>query len=164
MGENQTPYPEDVYRVGYYHYPNADTVVMIVVADSEDGLPLSLVAADLNTGETEIISPNVGVGVQKVPDGNAVSYVERLEDGTSVISIYDAENGTTMAGVQTLEGVDAHTWLPDGSLIAAQDNVIYMWQDGNWNPYLDFSDTDVTGLNRLAVSPDGSALAFVISR
>ncbi|MEM6428220.1 MAG: hypothetical protein AAF708_03195 [Deinococcota bacterium] len=165
-GENPTPVPEDVYRVGYYHYPNADTVVMIVVADSDDGLPLSLVATDLTTGETETIVPDVGVGVQKLPNYNAVSFVYRLEDGTSTIGIYDTDDGGHAAVADTLEGVDAHTWLPNGPLIAAQDNIIYRWDADayDWTPFLDFSDTNITGINRLAANPDGTALAFVVSR
>lgn len=164
-GENAQPNPEDVERVGYYAFANPDQLALVRVDAETNGLPLSLHLTDLTTGETQELASDVGVGVQKVPGQDAVSYVQRLEDGTSTIEIFDVTSGETRELVATLPEIDAHTFLPDGSIIAADDNMIYRWREGQeWTPYLDFSEAEVSGVSRLAVSPDGSQLAFVISK
>lgn len=165
-GGGAQPSPESVYRVGYYSFVNPETLAFVIVAETESGEPLSLQTADAATGETEKIAEPVGVGVQKVPGQNAVSFVRRLEDGTSAIQILDAASGETRQLVATLPEVDAHTFLPDGSVLAAEDAVIYRWREGQdeWTPYLDFSNANVSSIGRLAVSPDGSQLAFVITK
>ena len=163
-GENAQPNPEDVERIGYYAFANSDQLALVRVDEETNGLPLSLHLTDLATGETQQLVGDVGVGVQKVPDQDAVSYVRRLEDGGSTIEVFDVASGETRELVATLPEVDAHTFLPDGSVIAADDSTIYRWREGQWTPYLDFSEAEVSGVSRLAVSPDGSQLAFVISR
>ncbi len=165
-GGGAQPSPESVYQVGYYSFVNLDTLAFVIVADTESGEPLSLQTADVATGKTKKIAEPVGVGVQKVPGQNAVSFVQRLKDGTSVIQTLDISSGETRKLVATLPEVDAHTFLPDGSVLAAEDAIIYRWREGqdDWTPYFDFSEADVSGVGRLAVSPDGSQLAFVISK
>ena len=165
-GENAEANPENVYRVGYYAFVNPETLAFVIVAETESGEPLSLQLAETASGELRAITEPIGVGVQKVPGQDAVSFIARNDDGSSSLSTYDLESGETSVLTETLPEVDAHAFLPDGSVIAAEDNIVYRWQEGqsDWQPYLDFSETDITGIGRLAVSPDGSQLAFVISR
>ena len=157
---------EDVARVGYYAFVNPDTLALVRVDEETNGLPLSLHSSDLATGETVQVAEDVGVGVVKVPGRDAVSFVKRLEDGSSMIQLYDAASSETSDLVATLPEVDAHAWLSDGTLLAAQDGTLYSWQEGqeDWQPYLEFSAAGVGGIGRLAVSPDASQLAFVISK
>ena len=162
-GDNAEPNPEDVYGVGYYAFANPDTLMLITVAETESGLPLSLQQVDAS-GEVTTVAEDVGVGVVSTPGEDTVSFVKRLEDGTSVIQRYDAASGETSDLAPTLPEVDAHTWLPDGTLIAAQDDTIYRWQESDWQPYLEFEAAGVTRIGRLAVSPDSGYLAFVITK
>lgn len=165
-GQNPMATPENVERVGYYTFVNPDTLAFIIVAETESGEPLSLQTADVATGETAMRAEPVGVGLQKVPGQDAVSFVQRLEDGGSSLSVFDLATGEIRDLTPTLPEVDAHAWLPDGTLLAAQDSVIYRWQEGmeGWQPYLDFSEAGIGNIGRLAVSPDASQLAFVITK
>ena len=165
-GGDAQPNPENVDRIGYYAFVDPANLALVRVDEETNGLPLSLDLTNLEGGETRQLAGDVGVGVQKVSEGAAVSFVQRLEDGSSAIMVFDLESGETRQLVPTLPEVDAHAWMPDGSLLAAQENVVYRWQEGqeDWEPFLDFGETDVSGINRLAVSPDGSLLAFVISK
>lgn len=165
-GANPEANPADVYRVGYYTFVDAETLAFIIVAETESGEQLSLQTVDTASGEATVITEPVGVGVQKVPGEAAVSFVQRNEDGSSSLSVYDLTSAETRVLTETLPEVDAHTFLPDGSVIAAQDSVVYRWAEGQdgWQPYLDFSETDVADIGRLTVSPDGSQLAFVITK
>ena len=162
-GGNAEANPDDVYGVGYYAFADPETLMLVTVAETESGLPLSLQQVDA-TGEATVIAEDVGVGVVKVPGEDAVSFVKRLEDGSSMIQRYDVASGETSDLALTLPEVDAHAWLPDGTLIAAQDTTLYRWQDNDWQPYLEFEAAGVTGIGRLAVSPDSSQLAFVITK
>jgi dipeptidyl aminopeptidase/acylaminoacyl peptidase len=165
-GENAEPYPEEVYRTGYYAFANPTTVVFFIVGEGEDGQPFTLEVVDTETGEVEVVSENIGTSIQKVPDREAVSYVQRQDDDSAVITVLDVETGEMQGLVEPLPGVDAHAWMPDGTLLMAQDDTIYSWQEGQdgWQPFMDFSEAGVSGIGRLAVSPDGSRLAFVINR
>ncbi len=165
-GQNAEAVPENVERVGYYAFANPETLAFIIVAETESGEPLSLQTAAVATGETEMRTEPVGVGVQKVPGQDAVSFVQRLEDGTSMIRVLDLTTGEIRDLTTTLLEVDAHAWLSDGMLLAAQDSIVYSWQEGqeDWQPYLDFSGASVGNIGRLAVSPDASQLAFVITK
>lgn len=164
-GENAQPSPKDIEGVGYYAFANSNQLALVRVDAETNGLPLSLHLTDLTTGEMRELAGDVGVGVQKVPSQDAVSYVQRLEDESSTIEVFDVDSGETRELVATLPEIDAHTFLPDGSVIAADDTMIYRWREGQeWTPYLDFSEAGVSGVGRLAVSPDGSQLAFVISK
>ncbi len=164
-GEEAEPNPEGVDRVGYYAFIDADNLALVRVDEETNGLPLSLHLTDLASGETQQLSGDVGVGVQGVPGQAAVSFVQR-EDERSSLNLYDLASGEIRSLTETLLEVDAHAWLPDGGVLMAQENIVYRWQEGQngWEPLLDFSETDVSGISRLAVSPDGSLLAFVISR
>ena len=164
-GENARPKPENVELVGYYAFANPDKLALVRVDEETNGLPLSLDLTDLTIGETQQLASDVGVGAQKVPGQDAVSFVQRLEDGTSTIEVFDVASGETRTLTATLPEVDAHAFLPDGSIIAAQNTVIYRWREGQeWTPYLDLSKAEVGGVSRLSVSPDGSQLAFVITK
>lgn len=165
-GENAEARPKDIYRVGYYAFAEPETLAFVIVAETESGEPLSLEVAGVDAVTTEKVAEPVGVGVQRVPNEAAVSFIQRNEDGSSSLSVYDLESGETRVLTETLPEVDAHTFLPGGAVLAAQDTIIYRWQEGQntWKPYLDFSEAGVTGIGRLAVSSDGNQLAFVINK
>jgi len=165
-GDNAEPLPENVERVGYYSYANADTVVFFIVGEGEDGQPFTLESANVATGETETITQDIGVGIQKVPAQEAVSYIQTGAEGEAIISMLDVSTGEISELTQTLPEVSAHTWLPDGTLLMAQDSTVYSWQEGqdDWQPFLNFSEAGVNDLSRMAVSPDGSQLALVTTK
>lgn len=165
-GQNAQVLLEDVLRVGYYAFASPDTLALVRVDEETNGLPLSLHISDLATGETVQVAEDVGVGVVKVPGRDAVSFVQRLEDGSSMIQLYDAASGEISDLTRTLPEVDAHAWLSDGTLLAAQDNTLYSWQEGQdaWQPYLDFGEAGIGNMSRLVLSPDASQLAFVIAK
>ena len=165
-GQNAQVLLEDVPRVGYYAFANPDTLALVRVDEETNGLPLSLHVSDLATGETVQVAEDVGVGVVKVPGRDAVSFVQRLEDGSSMIQLYNAASGEISDLTRTLPEVDAHAWLSDGALLAAQDSTLYSWQEGQdaWQPYLDFGEAGIGNMSRLVLSPDASQLAFVIAK
>lgn len=166
-GQNAEPLPENVERVGYYSYANADTVVFFIVGEGEGGQPFTLESANVTTGDTETITENIGVGVQKVPSQEAVSFIQTGAEGETTINVLDVSTGDISTLTETLPEVSAHTWLPDGTVLMAQDSTVYSWQEGqeSWQPFLDFNEANLSGpLSRMAVSPDGSKLALVMTR
>lgn len=165
-GSDPTVTPENVYGVEYYTFVDADTVAFILESETATGEPLRLEIVDLATGDTHEVAEPVAPMVEKVPGQEAVGFIVPSEDGNHSLSVYDLASGETRELTKTLPHVERGTFLPGGSVIAAQNNVIYRWQEGQegWEPYLDFSETEIFGIGHIAISPDGSQLTAVFTK
>ena len=122
-----------------------------------------LKCADAETGESRVVSTDIGRAVQKIPVQRAVSFMKRSDDGW-FIERYDVPTGTISPLTPPLEGSQDHAWMPDGThILMANGSLIYAWEpEGReWKAVADFSEQGISGITRLATSPDGEWVAFV---
>ncbi len=149
---------EDVKPVGYHAWLDADHVVAFVL-----GNPASLQLVDVPSGATQRIAQNVGRALQRVPGRNAFSYVQRNADSTSSIVLYDVATAQSEVLIATLPQNEYHVWLKDGTLISASGSLLYQWRPGDrdWTLLADLSGAGVSGITRLAISPDERLLVIV---
>jgi hypothetical protein len=140
--------------VGYYAWLDASRLLAFVL-----GTPPTLVLADLQTGDRQVLATDIGRSLQRAPAGG-VSFLQR--DGAAwLVRRYDPGSGAIVAVARGLEGSDWHAWHPDGTLLMARGNRLFTWRRGDWHQLAGFTDPAQQQISRLAVSPDGRWLAFV---
>lgn len=158
--------------VGYHAWVDRETVVVTVL-----GQPPTLHRVDLADGRvSDALAEDVGRSLQRVPGRNAVSFVVRkagaagladgsgATDGEGWIHELDLTTGEQRAVVATLPGAEDHVWLPDGSVLMAQDSVLWRWGPGTlglWAEVADYTGEGIESITRLALDPAGRRLAFV---
>ena len=148
----------NVKPVGYHLWLDEHFVVLFVL-----GNPATLQLADTRSGNAQVIARDIGRALQKIPGRNAFSYVHRNADSTMAIMSYSLDHGRAMQLVPTLPGNEYHVWLNDSTMISAAGSTLYQWQRGDrgWLYLADLSAFNISGVSRMALSPDNGALAIV---
>ena len=157
-GTNASVLLDNVAPVGYHAWVDETTVIMFVL-----GSPPTLQRGDTRTGRAEVLAENIGRSIQPIPNSFDVSYVQGHEDGSTTIMRLPGDGSAAEELIEGVEGGDFHAWAPDGTLLMANEAVVYAWSVGaeaGWEPVADFSDLHIQ-ISRLAVSQDGSQIAIV---
>ena len=143
--------------VGYHAWVDESTLVLFVL-----GAPATLQRADVDTGQTEVITRNIGRSIQRIPDSDDVSYAQVHEDGTATIMRLPSERTAPEPIAEAVSGGDFHAWAPNGSLLTASGSIVYAWSlsTDEWVPVADFSHLNIS-ISRLAISPNGTQIAMV---
>jgi len=143
--------------VAYYTWADAQTIVSADIVDED----LHLVIHNLITGRSNDLGINVGRSFHKIPNTNLVSFIDKTQDAWVVKSIDPSslkiEEITTL-----IPGVEDIAWLPDGSLLAAKENTLFIQRkDAKWATFYSFEDEDLKNISRFAIASDGSQIAIV---
>jgi len=156
-GANGAVILPNVAPVGYHAWVDESTLVLFVL-----GAPATLQRADVDTGQTEVITRNIGRSIQRIPDSDDVSYAQVHEDGTATIMRLPSERTAPEPIAEAVSGGDFHAWAPNGSLLTASGSIVYAWSlsTDEWVPVADFSHLNIS-ISRLAISPNGTQIAMV---
>lgn len=156
----------DVEPVGYHAWADARHVALYVL-----GEPSSLRLADLRTGRAVTMARNIGRSIQPVPGASAVTFVQYVAEGAegaeraegeAWITRLELPDRETRRLVRAASGAEDHAWTPEGVLLMGQGSRLFRWAgSGGWSELTDLSDAGISGITRLAVSPDGSRIALV---
>jgi len=154
----------DVKPVGYYAWLDSTTVTLFVL-----GEPNTLRIADTRTGVARIATSGIGRSLQRIPGGRRGSFVQR--SGSSwVLKTIDPQPRSDGSF-----RIDSLVTLPDSAEYVSwrSDRVVYtaggsrIWRlrlpDRRWTLVANLSSRGILGITRIALSPDGSGLAFVAS-
>ena len=122
--------------------------------------------ANTRTGQADTLAAGIGRSMHRVPGMAGISFVHKEADDRWIIKIWDPSTGAVSPVAPTLPGREDYAWHPDGSLLMAADAVLHIRTptDDAWRPLYDFSSHGITAISRIAVSPDGSHVAFVTAR
>jgi WD40 repeat protein len=157
----------DVKPVGYHAWADDRTLALFVL-----GQPATLQLADAQTGKSEILVTGIGRSIQRMPGNPAtISFVERQapaqQGGAPALHIRELDPKTKRVTplVDAVAGAAEAdcAWMPDGTLLMADKDVLYAWKrgDAEWRRVADLAALGVHGVSRLAVSPSGDRIAFV---
>ena len=150
---------ESIAPVGYHAWGQAGAVVLFVL-----GEPPTLQLANVESGEAEVLASDIGRSLARLPDDTGFSFAQRTDDTLTLRLLRDDGNEITSLGEALTDSQDL-AWVPDGRMLMAQGSQLYIRRSGgNWQPVVDLADQNVRGITRIAVSPDGSALALVAER
>lgn len=142
--------------VGYFAWAGTRHLALFIV-----GSPHRLVMSGLEGGAPTPVAEDIDRGLASIPGTNAVSFVDVGTDGRWIRRVAPGEAPTPICRPRG-ESRDL-AWTPDGHLLMAEGNTIFGWDTKReaWVPVRKFAIEGITGITRLAVSPDGSWIAFV---
>ncbi|MFN8356990.1 MAG: serine hydrolase [Spirosomataceae bacterium] len=158
-GGNPSLVLPSIKPVGYHCWFGADSLALFVL-----GQPNSLQVARVSQDQAQVITQSIGRSLHRIPKQAAVSFVRKTSPTVWNIERLDMKTLQISPIVQTLEGSEDCVWTPNGVLLMAKGAKLYQFdptQDKTWVEVADLSKLGLSQITRLAVSPDGTKLAFV---
>ncbi len=158
-GAGPTLLVPDVQPAGYHAWIDADRLALFVL-----GRPATLQIAAPGPGPGTVFATNIGRSLHRIPGRGTVSFVQWMEGGTGEIRELDPGTGTVRPLAPLLEGNEFYAWTPEGFLLAGRGSMLFRWNPegaGEWVEWGDLSSAGVSGISRIAVSPEGDRIAVV---
>jgi dipeptidyl aminopeptidase/acylaminoacyl peptidase len=151
-------------RIGYHAWQGKEQVALFLVGNAEAKKPHTLVLADAGSGKTTLLSEAPGRSLGRTPDGK-VSFVDKTDAKQWTVSARGAKDPQAVVLTNTPGGdSEDFCWLPDGSLMMGKGTQLWRWDGKMGSPMRMFADLGNLGgdIKRMAASPDGKRLAFVV--
>ena len=156
---------KDITPVGYHAWIDADRLALYVLG--AQGKPATLQLASVKTGKTEVITENIGRSLHRIPDTQLVSFVHR-EGDTYTVKQLDPATRKIDVLFKAVDGSSDRdmAWMPDGkTMVMSSGTKVLSWTRGAtaWTEVFDAAAFQLGAVTRLAVSPKGDAIAFVVA-
>jgi dipeptidyl aminopeptidase/acylaminoacyl peptidase len=153
----------NIKPVGYHLWLDERTLALFILG--AEGRPniLQLVPTDMSFLDT--IHVNIGRALHLVPRRAAFSFVHKISPGEWLIKVFDLKTHRSTTLTKTLPGSEDLAWMPDGTIISAQDATLFQYNPATpaagWQQIADFSAAGLKKITRLALSPKADRLALV---
>lgn len=146
--------------IGYHCWYDENTLFSFVL-----GEPATLQKNDLKTGKNTRLDEKIGRSLHRIPGKKAISYISKATEEWKVMA-YRPKNGKQKVIAETLPNTEDMAWTPDGTMIMGKEGKLYSrkMNDKSWTSLTDLSQFDLTGITRVAVSPNGKKLAVVVNQ
>ena len=161
-GREPTVILPEIKPVGYYAWLDTSTVALFVL-----GSPNTLQIGNTASGRARVVTTNIGRSLQRVPGGRRASFVQR-EGSAWVLKIVDPEARADLTfridRIGPLpDSAEYVVWKSDKELYTAAGSRIFRMKlpVTRWELVVDLAAKGIRRISRLAISPDGSRLAFV---
>jgi hypothetical protein len=149
---------ENIKPVGYHTWAN-DTLLALFVL----GSPNTLQLANTRTGRGDTITTSIGRSLHTTGDGQ-VSFVHKVSSNEWWLTLLDPKSRQQRRLVRMPARVEDYAWTPDGKVLAGQGVELLVFdpqRGGDWQVVADLAHYGMSGITRLAVSPNGDAVAVV---
>jgi dipeptidyl aminopeptidase/acylaminoacyl peptidase len=160
-GSNPSVVLADIKPVGYHAWIDEDQLALFVL-----GKPATLQHARVSTGKATVAAENIGRSLHRIPQTSMVSFVHR-EGGAVWVKQFDPATRAIAPLVQLPAAKDERdvAWTPDGTLLMSSGTTISAWRRGQkeWRQVYDAARYKLGTVSRIAVAPDGRALAIVVN-
>lgn len=152
----------DLKPVGYFAQADDSTWAMFVLGTPATLHVATLHVATLGRPGSTIVARNVGRSLHKIPGTTHVSFVQKNADTWMVMELDPATRRIDTL-VQTLSRAEDMAWIDSTTLLMGQGTKLYAWRRGAtaWTEVADFAFAHLSGITRLAVSPNRQWLALV---
>lgn len=152
-------------NVGYYLWFHPKIVINLVIGDVE-----TLQVSNFRYKIKYPIRSNIGRSINRIPVAmelgkELVSIIDLNHEEPEIYAI-DPITSETAYLADALEGSQDLTWTVQGTMLMGKQDAIYKLNpksDSQWTKVRIESDLPVAGITRLAVSPDGTKIAVVVS-
>lgn len=156
----------DIKPVGYHAWIDAGQLVLFVLG--QQGKPATLQIANVKTGQAEVVADNIGRSLHRIPGTRLASFVQREASGEYWIKQIDIASKKIDPLTRAAEGSNDrdYAWTADGkTVLMSAGTKIMSWTRGAaaWTEVFDAAPHQLGAITRLAVSPQGDALAIVVA-
>lgn len=156
----------DINPVGYHAWMDSDQLVLFVLG--AQGKPATLQMASVKTGQATVVTDNIGRSLHRIPGTRLASFVQREATGEFWVKQLDVASKTIEPLVKAAEGSSDrdYAWLSDGkTMLMSSGTKIMSWTRGGsgWTEAFDAAPHGLGPVTRLAVSPNGDAVAMVVA-
>ncbi|MEP2239750.1 MAG: nuclear transport factor 2 family protein [Maribacter sp.] len=156
-GESKILIPD--LKVGYHVWYSKDIIICTVLIENR----MDLVVYNLKENTHNTVRKNVGRSLHKIPNTELISFIAKGGDNAIISSLNPTSNETK--DIITLLGDSEDiSWTTEGGLINAINKHLLFFKpsiDTEWKVLKEFQLTDIHGISRIAVSPNGKYLSFV---
>ena len=145
-------------KIGYHSWIDRNRVLSFVLDD-----PPTLQLSYLIDGENRVLDSTIGRSLHPIPGKSLMSYVSKQKEPWSINSIHP-ETGEIDFIMNTLDGSEDYAWTPSGTIIMGKEVKLYKFdpdRDSKWVEIGDLSNSGLSSITRLAVSPKGDKIAVV---
>lgn len=155
-GDDQVLFP-DVKPVGYFAKTDDSTMVMFVL-----GSPATLQVGIIGQRGATTVASNIGRSLHRIPGTTRASFVQKGPNGWYVMQL-DPHTRKVDTLVQTLARSEDMAWIDSTTMVMGQGSKLFAYTVGaaNWVEVADFSYAHLSGITRLAVSPNKRWIAVV---
>lgn len=152
----------EVRGVGYHAWLNAETVAVFLL-----GEPMTLEVIGLADGSRRKVVDSPGRSLHRLPDTTRLSYVAADGEGFALFAFDPAAGDSTRLGPAPDSEAHDYAWTPDAVAVAAVGSKLVRMKPGSdaaWLEIADLASHGIGTITRLAISPAGDSIAFVVDR
>jgi len=149
----------DITGAGYHTWVDEDTVALYLLPE-----PAELVLIDIGTEERRVVASNVGRCIQRVPGRRELAYLDKSDSDTWWIRYLDLDTLQVTRSVPALDKREDFAFAADGSMLVGREGKVYRNRPGtdDWEVLADWDGRLPGGITRIALSPTGRHMAFVV--
>lgn len=146
-------------KIGYHTWFDKNTLISFVL-----GTPNSLQISDIKNQTHQIVATQIGRSLHKIPHQKLICYVNKSADVWTVNSL-NPKTGTTQLITEIPFQTEDLTWTPEGAILLTYKDTIFSFDfNGNktWIEINSIKEFNLSGITRIAVSPNGKKIALVV--
>jgi hypothetical protein len=153
--------PDEV--IGYQAWYDSETLYTFVLPDSSQ--PAStLVRFDLTSNSREVLDEEIGRSIHRIPNRAEISYINKKQEPWTV-NILDHAQSSIRVLTNTFSGSEDMAWLNTHQFLMGSGSTLYKYDtiEESWTPLYNISSFSNGSISRIAVSPDQTYIALVVS-
>lgn len=151
---------DKIMPVGYFAISDRDVLMFVL------GRPTTLVLANMEIVDDDIITSNIGRTIRQIPGTREFTFERTEEDGSQMIYRLERSKNEFSKVVQKLEGSMDWTITQEGTYITSVGTKILAFNPKHHTEWQEVSDLGAIaskGITRMTVNQENDKLALVIN-
>ncbi|HCN04631.1 MAG TPA: hypothetical protein DIS79_03350 [Bacteroidetes bacterium] len=148
-------------RVGYHAWIGPGHLALFLIPE-DSTQPFELVVENLAMRQRQSMAKHIGRSIHRAPDGS-LTWVDKADSTEWWVTIRSIREAQPTRLVTTPTGHEDVAWAPDGTLFMAADQGFVRWTPRGERQSFPLADGPSGRITRLALSPDGKTIAFVVT-
>lgn len=152
---------EKIMPVGYFAIQDKDVLMFVL------GNPVTLVLANMEEVNDDIITSNVGRTIRSIPGTKEFTFERTEEDGSVKIYRLEREKNEFFEVIEKPERANDWTISPEGTYYTSVGTKIMAYNPNHHSQWIEVTDlgSDASaGITRMAINQENDKLAVVINK